>query len=141
MTTCSAPTLRGASSVSENPALAADYRRLAHHTQGAFLVGPAADSGIEEAFLDLSRGDVAHNATVEVMMGRMLRVPRAAARDSVCLFTFKELCEVNVGASDYLALVSRFHTVLLKGVPVFIQANKSAGFRFVTLIDILYEVR
>ena len=46
-----------------------------------------------------------------------------------------------MGASDYLALVSKYHTVCLEGVPVVTPDNKSAAYRFVTLVDVLYESR
>jgi len=68
-----------------------------------------------------------------------VQVPRAVG--AACLFTFQELCGEAVGPSDYLALVSRFHTVALKGVTVFSGANRSIAYRFVALIDVLYDHR
>jgi cell division protein ZapE len=50
------------------------------------------------------------------MMGRTLHVRRAAA--GVACFDYKELCDTDVGAADYSALCSAFHTVILTGIPV-----------------------
>ncbi len=56
----------------------------------------------------------------------------------ICLFTFEDLCVKPVAAADYLALTEHYHTIAIRGVPVFTAANRSEGYRFVTLIDVLY---
>lgn len=55
------------------------------------------------------------------------------------MFDFNDLCGKPVSAADYLALGSRFHTLALKGLPAFGAATKAEAYRFVTLIDVLYE--
>jgi peroxisome-assembly ATPase len=72
-------------------------------------------------------------------MGRTLHVPAAVGK--ACSFTFKELCGSAVAAADYIALASHFHTVAVKGVPVVTAENRSHAYRFVTLVDVLYEHR
>lgn len=59
----------------------------------------------------------------------------------MCLMTFHELCSKNLGAADYIALAGEFHSVALRGVPCFDSRNKPEAYRFVTLIDVLYEHR
>lgn len=71
------------------------------------------------------------------MMGRTIVVPKAGIEEKVALFTFDELCNKPVGASDYIALASKFHTVCLMNLPVISHANRSAAHRLVTLIDVL----
>ena len=44
-------------------------------------------------------------------------------------------------AADYIALANAKHTVALSGVPVFTAANRQTAYRFVTLVDVLYEHR
>ena len=78
-------------------------------------------------------------AEVEVAMGRSLAVPRAAG--GVCCFTYAQLCGANVGASDYIALVAAYHTIALKSVPVFTSSNANTAYRFVKLVDLMYEHR
>ena len=59
----------------------------------------------------------------------------------MCLMTFKELCSNNLGAADYIALAGAFHTLALRGIPIFDASTKSEAYRFVTLVDVLYENR
>lgn len=56
-------------------------------------------------------------------------------------FTFDELCEKPLGAADYIALANAKHTLALAGVPVFNAGNRNAAYRFVTLVDVMYEHR
>jgi hypothetical protein len=44
-------------------------------------------------------------------------------------------------AADYIALANSRHTLALSGVPVFTAANRQSAYRFVTLVDVLYEHR
>jgi predicted ATPase len=91
-------------------------------------------------FAQLTEGEApVKAAVVPVMMGRELEVPQAAGR--VCMFGFQELCGRPLAAADYLALTGIYHTMALSGVPVFKAANRSEGYRFVTLIDVFYEHR
>ena len=43
------------------------------------------------------------------------------------------------GASDYLAIARRYHTIILVGIPRLGPENRNEAARFVTLIDALYE--
>lgn len=57
------------------------------------------------------------------------------------MFDFDELCNRPLAAADYIALAEKFHTLAVADVPRFNAANRSAGYRFVTLIDVMYEHR
>jgi len=127
-------------------ASAVDYRKLAKHTGGMYITGSDNHDALEQRFFDLAGIDQDDplqagpaSAVVEVMMGRTLTVPRACG--AICSFDFADLCERPVAAADYLAITEHFHTVALKGLPVFTAANRSEAYRFVTLIDVLYEER
>ena len=67
----------------------------------------------------------------------MLHVPKALK--SVAVVSFKKLCAEARGASNYLAIASRFHTVIMVGIPMFESNNCNESDRFVTLIDALYK--
>lgn len=60
---------------------------------------------------------------------------------SAAMFEFDELCNRPLAAADYIALADRFHTVAVADVPIFAAANRAAAYRFVTLIDVMYEHR
>jgi cell division protein ZapE len=55
------------------------------------------------------------------------------------VFSFKRLCGEPRGASDYLAIARRFHTVIIVGIPKLGPENRNEAARFVTLVDALYE--
>ena len=54
-------------------------------------------------------------------------------------FSFKELCDQNLGAEDYLNVSQICDHIFIEKVPVFNEYNSNQQLRFITLIDILYE--
>jgi cell division protein ZapE len=69
--------------------------------------------------------------------GRMIRVPEAAR--GVARFSFRQLCEQPLGASDYLRIAREFHTVILENIPVMDYPQRNEAKRFIALIDTLYD--
>lgn len=69
--------------------------------------------------------------------GRLIRVSEAAK--GVARFTFHQLCEQPLGASDYLRIAREFHTIILDGIPVMDYPERNAAKRFIALIDTLYD--
>jgi cell division protein ZapE len=96
----------------------------------------AADDALDLAWAKLTGG--ARGAPLDLIVkGRKLHIPRAAR--GVARFTFKELCETPLGASDYLRIAHDFHSVVLDHVPVMHYQNRNAAKRFITLIDTFYD--
>ncbi|KAM6573481.1 hypothetical protein CsatA_017561 [Cannabis sativa] len=114
-----------------------DYRKLTSSQQGFYFVGKDLFDFLKQRFEELIGEHKAGPQEVEVVMGRTLQVPLAA--DGCALFTFEELCERPLGAADYFGLFKKFHTLALDGVPIFGLYNRPAAFRFVTLVDVMYE--
>ena len=69
--------------------------------------------------------------------GRVIRVPEAAK--GVARFSFRQLCEQPLGASDYLRIAREFHTLILEAIPVMDYPQRNAAKRFIALIDTLYD--
>jgi cell division protein ZapE len=69
--------------------------------------------------------------------GRILHVPCSA--HGVARFSFADLCEKPLGASDYLRLAHDYHTILVDHIPVMDLPERNAAKRFITLIDTLYD--
>merc|ERR1712232_209446 len=71
--------------------------------------------------------------------GRKLCVPKAAAHSRIGWFSFSDLCDKALGAADYLAVGSAFHTVFIANIPKLTLQERDQVRRFITLIDSLYE--
>lgn len=63
------------------------------------------------------------------------------AGDHMCIFDFDDLCGRPVGAADFIAVADEFHTLALENVPIFDASSRSEAYRFLTLVDVLYEHR
>ncbi|CAN7325335.1 cell division protein ZapE [Rhizobium sp. LjRoot30] len=71
------------------------------------------------------------------MKGRAVKVPQAAGR--VARFSFADLCEKPLGASDYLAIADRFDVIFLDHIPHLGPEKRNETKRFIILIDMLYD--
>ena len=59
--------------------------------------------------------------------------------EGVAKFKFAELCDVNIGAEDYINIAYVCNHVFIEDIPNFNEDNSNQQLRFITLIDILYE--
>jgi cell division protein ZapE len=117
-----------------------DFRRARLRGLRTWLV-PAdtrAERELDLAFFRLTSRAPAGPETLHVM-GRSFVVPLAAAGVARC--DFDQLCGSALGPADYLALASRFHTLVLDAVPRLSPDNYDKARRFIMLIDTLYEHR
>lgn len=117
-----------------------DYRRQRMRGMPTWHV-PAdgrADRALDEAFALLTDNAEPTPSSLTVM-GRTLRVPIAAK--GVARFDFDALCGAALGAGDYLAVATAFHTVILDAIPRLSPDNYDVARRFITLIDTLYDQR
>jgi cell division protein ZapE len=93
------------------------------------------------AALDRAWGKMTGNAPCKPrdisIKGRILHVPCAA--HGVARFSFADLCEKPLAASDYLRLAHDYHTILVDRIPVMDYPDRNAAKRFITLIDTLYD--
>ena len=59
--------------------------------------------------------------------------------NNIAKFNFKELCDQNLGAEDYLNISEICEHIFIEGIPKFDEYNSNQQLRFITLIDIFYE--
>jgi cell division protein ZapE len=97
-----------------------------------------AERELDRAFADLTGGAEGRPDALWVM-GRKFVVPLAA--EGVARCDFDLLCGTALGAGDYLALATRFHTLILDGIPRLSPDNYDKARRFIVLIDTLYDHR
>ncbi|MEA2743634.1 MAG: cell division protein ZapE [Acetobacteraceae bacterium] len=117
-----------------------DYRRERMRGLRTWLV-PADDLArqeLDEAFRRLTGGSAIRPVSLMVM-GRELVVPEAS--DGVARFDFDRLCNTALGAGDYLAIATHFHTLVLDEIPRLSPDNYDQARRFSVLVDTLYDQR
>ena len=100
-------------------------------------LGSEAQAGLTHAFERLA--PVMDEDPVMHIEGREFRALRRAG--GVVWFDFKSLCGTPRSQNDYLEIATRFHTVLLSGVPKMSAGMASEARRFTWLIDVLYDRR
>jgi len=115
-----------------------DYRRdrIRGMTVYHQPLGAAADAALCHSFAQLTDGAAA-GATTLAVQGRQLAVPQAAK--GVARFGYGDLCERALGAADYIAIATHFHTVIIGDIPLMTPEQRNEARRFMTLIDALYE--
>ncbi|CAL9071140.1 unnamed protein product [Musa textilis] len=114
-----------------------DYRKIGSAEKGFYFIGKGHPGFLKQKFQHLIGHDKPGQQVVEVVMGRKLQVPFGA--NGCAYFPFEELCDRPLGAADYFGLFKNFHTLALDGVPRFGIHNRTAAYRFVTLVDVMYE--
>jgi cell division protein ZapE len=96
----------------------------------------AASAALDRAWSTMSGGAKCRPRDISIK-GRILHVPCSA--HGVARFSFADLCEKPLGASDYLRLAHDYHTILIDHIPVMDFSQRNAAKRFITLIDTLYD--
>jgi cell division protein ZapE len=118
-----------------------DYRRKklsSLNTTYFTPLGKAADSFIKNLFTELANHHKPEPHTLDVN-GRALTLSRTYAHVAWC--SFAELCAKPLAAGDYLAIAEEFDTLLLENIPTLSAAKRNEATRFITLIDVLYELK
>jgi cell division protein ZapE len=114
-----------------------DYRRRTlsqvevYHTP----LGAASDKALRDAFGKLAA--VPDESPLLRIEKRELKALRRA--DGVVWFDFATLCGGPRSQNDYLELASRFHAVILSGIPQMTPRMQSEARRFTWLIDVFYD--
>lgn len=116
-----------------------DYREIAVKDLDTYLypLNAKTKQGIEDFFKVLSHNEPERSVELNVK-GRIFhaRTANGAAR-----FTFAELCEQPHGAEDYLAIAEKFESIIIENIPKLGYDRRNETKRFMTLIDVLYDMR
>jgi cell division protein ZapE len=118
-----------------------DYRLLRLRGRPVYYqpLNAASAKALDAAFATLTENgdDGAPAPCTLTVQGRKLQVPLAAK--GVARFTFAELCARPLGAADYIALATHFHTLVIEGIPRLDRDRHNEAVRFTILVDALYE--
>jgi cell division protein ZapE len=96
----------------------------------------AADSALDRAWSRMTGNAPCEPRDISIK-GRALHVPCSA--HGVARFSFPDLCEAPLAASDYLRLAHDYHTIIIDRIPVMDYPERNAANRFIALIDTLYD--
>jgi cell division protein ZapE len=96
----------------------------------------AADAALDKAWVSMTGNAPCRPRDISIK-GRVLHVPCSA--HGVARFSFADICEKPLAASDYLRLAHDYHTLMIDRIPVMDYAQRNAAKRFITLIDTLYD--
>jgi cell division protein ZapE len=96
----------------------------------------AADAALDMAWARMTGNARCKSRDISIK-GRILHVPCSA--DGVARFSFADLCEKPLAASDYLRLAHDYHTIMIDRIPVMDYPERNAAKRFIALIDTLYD--
>ncbi len=115
-----------------------DYRMEKNRSLPVYYepLGDEADAAMDAAFALLTQGETVEPRSI-LMQGRKIRVPFAAG--GVARFSFADLCEAPLGASDYLEIARQFPTILVDRIPFLSAERRNETKRFIILIDTLYD--
>ncbi len=116
-----------------------DYRRRVLEQVDAYRtpLGPDTDAALTQAFNAIA--EMGDEDPVLHIEAREIRALRRAG--GVVWFDFNTLCGGPRSQNDYLEIASRFHTVILSGVPRMGAGMSSEARRFTWLIDVFYDHR
>ena len=115
-----------------------DYRRsaLAKLERYFYPVNEQSLFQINQIFRKLTKEKVKKSELLNVK-GREFKIDNYY--DGIARFHFNELCSVNIGAEDYIAIANNSKFIVIDELPIFNDDNADKQSRFITLIDILYE--
>ncbi len=119
-----------------------DYRTLGAEGFESFFFSSL---GGEESFCQYSNvlsnvwnEEKSHQQIIDVAFGRKLKVETTESGDKA-KFTFQELCNIELGSSDYRAIADHFNLIIIEGIPQLSLKEPDQARRFITLVDELYE--
>lgn len=95
-----------------------------------------AEAALDKAWIKLTAGASGAPRDISIK-GHVLHVPQSA--HGVARFSFADLCEKPLGASDYLRIAHDYHTVIIDRIPAMRYEHRNFAKRFITLIDTFYD--
>ena len=127
-------------SIQKELALEGDYRKLgSNKLERAFYpINKKNTFQINQLFRELTKNKKRSNAKLNIK-GREFLIP--IFYEGIARFNFNELCNINIGAEDYLEIAKNCKFIVIENIPNFSNDNSNHQNRFITLIDILYEKR
>ena len=88
-------------------------------------------------FFRIITRDKKKNKKILNIKGRIFEVENYY--EGISRFDFKELCDQNLGAEDYLEIAKISNFIVIENIPQFNDINSNQQLRFITLLDVIYD--
>ena len=115
-----------------------DYRKLKDNQNERYFspLNEETNFKMNKYFRVISKNRKKINKILNVK-GRNLQIKEFY--EGIVRFTFNELCNQNLGAEDYLEIIKVSEFIFIDRIPQFDDINSNQQYRFITLIDIVYD--
>jgi len=116
---------------------ARDYRR-GRELDGQIWLAPLSEENtahLRQRFEALTQA----SAGLDFVSIGSRRIAVPSCWKTIAWFGFEDLCGAALGPADYLALLGRFDTIFIDGIPELVPDQFDKARRFINLIDVMYE--
>ena len=121
-----------------------DYRLVQKLTSGSsskvFFSGKKSRKQFDDLFYELADTSAVSPTKLSIQQNkRKISIPLACLSKRMARFSFEDLCQKALGASDYLTIGHNFHTVFVEKIPTMSINEINWIRRFITFVDSMYE--
>jgi cell division protein ZapE len=115
-----------------------DYRKSKNNKNQRYLfpLNEMTNFKINKFFRKLTKGKINEEKVLSIK-GRKFNIKNYY--EGIVRFDFKDLCNKNIGAEDYIKISDICNFIIIENLPNFNDGNSNQQQRFITLIDIIYE--
>ena len=115
-----------------------DYRKSKKNKNRKYFypLNDVTNFKINKLFRQLTKGKIKEEKILSIK-GRKFNIKNYY--QGIARFDFKDLCNKNIGAEDYIKLSKVCDFMIIENLPNFNNNNSDQQQRFITLIDIIYE--
>ncbi len=115
-----------------------DYRKSKNYQNQRYFypLNQETNFRINKFFRTITRGKEKQKKILNIK-GRVFEIVNYY--EGISRFDFKELCDKNLGAEDYLEIIKISKFIVIENIPQFDDINSNQQLRFITLIDIIYD--
>ena len=115
-----------------------DYRKSQKNKNERFLfpLNEKTNFMINKSFRFITKNKIKNEISLSIK-GRKFNIKNYYG--GIAKFDFKELCNKNIGAEDYIKISEKCNFIVIENIPNFDENNSNQQQRFITLVDIFYE--
>mmetsp|Transcript_11036 Transcript_11036/g.16698 ORF Transcript_11036/g.16698 Transcript_11036/m.16698 type:complete len:520 (-) Transcript_11036:1405-2964(-) len=85
--------------------------------------------------------DIQKKKEINIAFNRTLIVPEVNQHGTIARFSFNDLCNVELGSSDFRMIAQQFRALIIDDIPLLTLKEHDQARRFITLVDELYEAK